>query len=57
MVLMTGDLDRDATGRASLQRIADWGLDRFAQGLEAAARTAITRGPTQPYFADYLCLL
>ncbi len=38
--MASGSLEREAMGRRSREIIAKWGLSRFAEGLEAAARLA-----------------
>jgi len=53
--LAHGDVDRDAMGRASQEIIADWGLERFADGLAKAVDVAVSRPtPKAPWFD---CLL
>ncbi len=39
------ETERRAMGSASRERIAEWGPDRFARSLDAAARRAVESGP------------
>ncbi len=39
-----GNMDRKAYGRASQRIVADWDLNRFAEGLDAAVSSALTVG-------------
>ncbi|QPC43675.1 glycosyltransferase family 4 protein [Kaustia mangrovi] len=41
MLRVASDTARDGMGRASRQIVAQWGPDRFAEGLHAAARRAL----------------
>lgn len=43
-----GDLDRAAMGRSSQQIIANWGPERFAEGLESAVEAALSAPPLKP---------
>ncbi len=43
-------------GAASQRIIADWGPDRFAQGLQSAVRKALEVGPVKPSFGQRLIL-
>ena len=47
-----GNVDRLAMGRASQEIIADWGPERFADGLESAARAALAAPLPQPAALD-----
>jgi 1,2-diacylglycerol 3-alpha-glucosyltransferase len=44
-VANAGEGERAALGEASKRIISDWGVERFADGLEAAAQFAIRAGP------------
>jgi glycosyltransferase involved in cell wall biosynthesis len=46
--------DRAVFGAASRLRIAAWGPERFAEGLEAAARCAVSRSYHKPGMKDWL---
>lgn len=46
------DVDRAAMGRASRAIVADWGPERFADGLEKAVAAALRDGPKQPSLLD-----
>ena len=43
----SADCDRPAMGRASRRIVADWSLERFAQGFWEAARLAQRDAPTR----------
>jgi glycosyltransferase involved in cell wall biosynthesis len=43
-VANAGESERAALGDASKRIVADWGVERFAEGLETAARSAIATG-------------
>ena len=46
--MSTFEFPRSAFGSASQRIIADWGPNRFAQGLQAAAACALKVGPIKP---------
>jgi glycosyltransferase involved in cell wall biosynthesis len=46
------DGQRDAMGRASQRIIADWGPERFADGLMQAVQAALRRPPPTPSLFD-----
>lgn len=48
--------DREAMGRRSREIIANWDLDRFAHGLDAAARAALTAPRPRTSWLDRLLL-
>lgn len=50
------EVERQAMGRASRQIIADWGPQRFAQGMSDAAACALQHGPRHPSLMDRLLL-
>ena len=59
LMLRVGSMEpgaRSRMGHASRQIIADWGTDRFASGLKAAAETARAIGPRSGSFAQRLLL-
>jgi 1,2-diacylglycerol 3-alpha-glucosyltransferase len=47
---------REAFGEASRRIVADFGPERFARGLKAAAVTAVKRGPHRPTMIDRVIL-
>jgi glycosyltransferase involved in cell wall biosynthesis len=53
---MTGE-ERRAMGRSSERIIADWGPERFADGLMQAVQTALRRPPPTPSLFDQALLL
>jgi hypothetical protein len=46
------DGQRDAMGQASQRIIADWGPERFADGLMQAVQAALRRPPPTPSLFD-----
>jgi 1,2-diacylglycerol 3-alpha-glucosyltransferase len=48
MLRLSQDLQLPAMGNASREIISDWGTERFATGLKAAAETALTVGLKKP---------
>ena len=48
--------DREAMGRRSREIIANWDLDRFTHGLDAAARAALTAPRSRASWLDRLLL-
>mgnify|MGYP000929370324 FL=1 len=48
--------DRSAMGKASRKIIADWGLERFATGFEAAAKAAVSRPKRRAGIFDRMLL-
>ena len=51
-LVASDDCDRTAMGAASRRIIAEWGPERFADGLVQAARVAIARPPPQASLLD-----
>lgn len=48
--------DRSAMGKASRKIIADWGLERFSTGFEAAAKAAVSRPKRRAGIFDRMLL-
>ena len=46
-LMIATDVERDAMGRQSRRLVANWGPERFAEGLRQAAQAALTRPPRQ----------
>jgi 1,2-diacylglycerol 3-alpha-glucosyltransferase len=51
-VAALADEQRHAMGRASQRIIADWGPERFAEGLMQAVQVAMRRPPPEPSWLD-----
>ena len=51
-----GDVDREAMGRASREIIADWGPERFADGLARAVEVALSAPRPRPTLLDRMIL-
>jgi hypothetical protein len=50
------EFPREAFGEASRRIVADFGPERFARGLKAAAAMAMKRGAHRPTFMDRVIL-